>query len=509
MKTILISILLLFVIPVKSQTYLLNKNLIEMDRKDFLGCEKEVLDVEESLEFKLGTGDLAASFNDIKDEKPRSHEYLEKLKDSLTKDSLNFKFMFEIGNYYDNIEDKNNSNKYYKAALEHIDVKFFENDSASFYGTRGLVKFKLGMQGYIEDTEKALSLNPNEEASLALYPTFLISNNNYEKAKAFAINRLNNNAPFPETAILYLFIINGIEHFTEFMSMDPSYKKEISQKNFKELIDWSFIEIYCEKLNDKQVALKLNKLKFFFNLFAQVTLFDKNEKGKILFDFSDKEKKQIKELERWLVNCLKHKTLNEYTAYKCLGFINFCLEDAEAAIDYYQKAIQVFPKNKVKHMDNSNEAYTNLLFIYKYLDNKTGYENLLLKKIEDPKVKSISDYINLSKFYLLENQIEKTRFYINEAEKINPRQFDIYRLKAHADFVEQTDVMMEGFYMNKASRLAKTDDDYYRLYLQDAIYDMFNNKPNEAFNKLSIIKRNREDCETCERLITTYFKIEN
>lgn len=510
MKTLYFLILLLVGHPAKSQSYLLNNKLINHDKKDFLGCKKEILDVEESFSFNLSTGDLAASFNDIKDEKPISPEHLEKLKDCLTKDSLNSKLLFDIGNYYDRIHDKNNSNNYYKAALKHIDVKFFENDSASFYGNRGYLKFKLGMQGYIEDTEKALSLNPNKEASLGLYLTSLLSNNNFEKAKAFAINRLNNNEPFPETYIVYLILINSIEHFTKFTSIDPTYKKEISQRHFNELIDWSFIEIYCEKLNDKQAALKLNKLKFFFNLIVKVTLFDKNKNGKILFDFSKDEKKQIKKLERWLVNSLKHNTLNRYTAYKCLGLINFfCLEDAEAATNYYQKAIQVFPINKRKGEFNLDEAYTNLLSIYNYLDNKTGYENLLLKKIEDPKVKSISDYINLSKFYLLENQIEKTRFYINEAEKINPHQFDIYRLKAHADFVEETDIIMEGYYMNKASRLAKTDHDYYRLYLQGAIYDMFNNKPNEAFNRLSTIKKNRKDCKTCDRLITTYFKIDN
>jgi hypothetical protein len=160
-------------------------------------------------------------------------------------------------------------------------------------------------------------------------------------------------------------------------------------------------------------------------------------------------------------------------------------------------------------MFNTDEAYTSLLFICNYFDQKTSFENVLLKKIADSNVKSISDYICLSKFYLLENQIEKTRFYINEAEKINPHQFDIYRLKAHADFVEETDIILEVFYMRKASRLAKTDDDNYRLYLQGAIYDMFNNKPNDAFNKFSIIKKNREDCETCDRLISKYFKIEN
>ncbi|GAA4963006.1 hypothetical protein [Algibacter aquimarinus] len=510
MKQILISIFILFVIPVKSQTYQLNKNLIDRDKKDFLGCKKEVLDVEESFTFNLSTGDLAASFNDVKDEKSISPEYLEKLKDSLTKDSLNSKLLFDIGNYYDRIHDKNNSNNYYKAALEQIDVKLFESDSALFYGTRGYLKFKLGMQGYIEDAKKALNLNPNEEASLGLYLTSLLSNNNYEKAKKFTINRLNNNESFPEISILYLIIINSIEHFSKYMSMDPTYKKEISQRHFNKLIDWSSIEIYCNKLNDKQAALKLNKLKFFFNLIVKVTLFDKNESGKILFNFSENEKKQIKKLERWLVSSLKHKTLNPYTAYKCLGLINFfCFEDAEVATNYYQKAIQIFPINKKKGEFNLDEVYTNLLSIYSYLDNKTEYENLLLKKIEDPEVKSISDYINLSKFYFLENQIEKTRFYINEAEKINSHQFDIYRLKAHADFVEETDIILEGYYMNKASRLAKTDYDYYRLYLQYAIYDMFNNKPNEAFNRLSIIKKNSEDCKTCDRLITTYFKIDN
>jgi hypothetical protein len=504
-ETHLISILLLFVIPVKSQTYLLNRDLIDRDRKDFLGCEKELFDFNE-IEFTLSTSDLAASFDDIKDEKPKTPEYLEKLKDSLSKDSLNSKFLFEIGNYYDRIEDKTNSNKNYKAALNHIDIKFFENDSASFYGTRGLVKFKLGMQGFIEDTEKALSLNPNEEISLNFYPLYLFSNQDYKKAKAYCINRLNNNEPYPEFTIFYLILINGMEHFTKLTSLDPSSKKEIIQKHFKELIDWSSIEMYYAKINNKQVALKLKKLKMFINLFAKLLLFDKNEKGKIPFEFSETEKKQMKALESWLINCLKHKTLNEYTAYKCLGFINFCLEEEIAAITYYQNAIQVFPKNKTKKMFNTDEAYSNLLFIYKHLDKNTNYENLLLKKIEDPKVKSISDYINLSKFYLLKNQIEKTRFYISEAEKINPDQFDIYRLKAHADFVEGTDIILEGFYMNKALRLAKNDNDYYRIYLQGAIYDMYNNKPNVAFNKLSIIKNNREDCETCDRLISMYFR---
>jgi tetratricopeptide (TPR) repeat protein len=509
MKTIIFFILILVTIPVKSQSYLLNNQLIEQDKTSFLGCKKEVFDLEQSFSFNLSSNDLAASFDDIKDEKPRTPEYLEQLKDSISNDSLNFKLLFEIGEYYDRIEDKTNSKKYYKAALKHIDVKFFKNDSATFYGNRSLVKLKLGMPAFIQDAEKALFLNPIEETALFSYPVFLLSNNENEKAKSFVINGLNNNAPYPESAILFLMTINGIEHIKDVITTDPSTKNGLRQKHFKELVDWSSVEIYYEKLNDKQVASKIDHLKLFWNLFLKIGLFDKNENGKILFDFSDKEKKQIKKMERWLLNSLKNKTLNEYTVYKCLGLINFCLEDMKHAIAYYQKAIQVFSKHKPKYMFNTDEAYTSLLFICDYFDQKTNFETILLKKIADSKVKSISDYVCLSKFYLLEENIEKAQFYLEAAEKMNPENFDIYRLKSHLSYVTGTEIILEGFYMRKASRLAKTDDDNYRLYLQSAIYDIINNRPNDAFNKLNSIKRNRVDCETCDRLISKYFKIKN
>lgn len=507
MKLCLIIILLIIAIPVNSQTYLLNKNLIERDRKDFLGCKSEVFNTEKSISYNLGTGDLKSSFSEIEDDIPRSIEYLEKLKDSLSSNPLDFILLRKIGDYYNNVEDKNNSHTYYKRALEQIDISFFDDDSAAFLGARSFLKFELDLPGFIEDAEKALSLNPNETISLSFYPLYLISNREYEKAKTFLINALDNNPP-NEAPILFLAFINFIERFEELFAAnkDPSLKKELKEKHYEELIDWSPVQKYFSKINHRQTKVNLERLLHFYNLFGKILFFDENDKGKLNFDFSPIEKKQISELKNWLLSSLENKTLNEYTANKCLGFVSLCLQDEDSAIDFYQKALQVFPENKPKTALDPNEVYLILLFIYREFDKSYDYENLLLKKISEQRFKSISDYLNLSKFYILEDQIEKARFYIEEAEKIDSRNFDVCRLKAHIGFVDGTEIILEGFYMDKAFRFIKNDDDAYLFYLQSAIYNMFNNKAIEAYDMLNIINENKENCETCDRLLKTYFK---
>ncbi|UKM65941.1 tetratricopeptide repeat protein [Flavobacteriaceae bacterium GSB9] len=514
MKTFLFIVLLLISTPVKGQTYALNKHLIDRDKNDFLGCKKEVFDFKVQLSFSVGTSDLTSSITAIKDEEPKNDEYLEKLKDSLSKDSLNFKLLYKIGKFYDKIGAENNSKAYYKEALEHINIKFFDSDSASFYGTRSLLKAKLGIKkGFIEDAEKALLLNPNEYHSLFTYPMYLASKGEYEKAKTILTNSLTNNTLYPELGIFLLITINTTKYLEEFKQLDdnPSLKQKLKQKHYKTLIDWSSIRNHYEKLNHKQAAINLDKLLNFYNLFFRCGFFDLDENGQILFDFSRDEKKDLKALERWLKQSLKHKTLNAYTAYKHLGLINFYLEDDDKAIDYYQKAIDIFSRNKTKLIAEPNDAYLTLLSIYKFLDKKTEYENLLLRKISDPRARTFSDYINLSKFYILEDDIEKVRFYIEEAEKIDSKNFDIYRLKAHASYMENTKIIMENYYLSKAFRTTKNEQDAYKLILQWAIYDMFNNHPRLAYGKLITIKNKikKGDCETCDRLITTYFNIEN
>ncbi|MCM8569368.1 hypothetical protein NE848_08255 [Gramella jeungdoensis] len=510
MKLYFIIILIIMASPVKSQTYLLKKDLIERDRKDFLGCIKEVFDTEESISFNLGTGDLKSSLIEIENDTPVSTEYLDKLKDSLSRNPSDFKLLMEIGEYYYNIEDKNNSKKYYSRALEHLEASHSDEDLASFYCNRSIIKSKLGIQGFVEDAEKALSLNPNEVTTLSFYPMYLISKREFDKAKTFLENSLVEDRPVPESSIMFLALINLLEHSEEIYKAynDPGLNEEFKQTHYEELIDWSSVRIYLPKLKDGQTRENLERLLNFYNLLAKVLFSDKNEKGQIIFTFSQIEIKQIKELKSWLISSLDNKTLNKYTAYKCLGIISFCLGDEENAIVYYQKALHSFPKNKPKTVFNPDEAYAILLFFYRQFGKNTDYENLLLKKISGARIKNISDYINLSKFYITEDQIEKARFYINEAEKINSENFDVCRLKAHLGYIEGTEIIREGLYMNKAFRFIKDDDDAYRFYLQSAIYHMLNEDPKEAFNNLITIKENRENCETCDRLLTEYFKIE-
>ena len=506
MKLFLV-IVFFVVIPVKSQTYLLKQDLIERDKQDFLGCKKEVFD-ETTFSFSLSSGDLASSLDAIEDEEPIN---LEKLKDSLAKDSLNFKTLLLIGEYYYDIQDKSNSHKYYNKALENINIKVFDNDSSSFYSTRSIVRFKIGRKGFIEDAELALSLDPNELISLHFYPIFLMSNAEFKKAKSILVNSLNNKISNPETWILYLVIINTMEISIELgkISGEPNRKNELIKKNYEDLFDWSPIRTHYDKLKDKQIALKLDRFLSLQSIILKMTLFEKNENDQIIFNFTRKEKRQIEKLEDWLKHAIKNRTLNEYTAYKCLGLVNFFLEDKEDAINYYQKAIQVYPRNKPNEIFDPTDVYTNLLFLYKYFDKNREYENLLLKKIADPQLKSFGDYINLSKFYLLEGDIEKARLYLEVAENIDPENFDVYRLKAHLGYIDRTEFIMEGFYLMKASRVIKNNSEFYRLFLQGAIYDMINDHPEEAYRKLSIIKENIKDCETCDRLLSTYFIIED
>ncbi|WP_370479009.1 hypothetical protein [Tamlana flava] len=511
MKTIVIFILSLITIPSIGQTYRLNKDLIERDRKDFLGCIEELFEIGGEFSFSLSVGDLYPSLDDIEHEHPSTPEYLETLKDSLSRDSLNFHLLSKIGNYYENIKEQDNANKFFNKALKNIDVHFFENDSARYFGNRSILRFKLGKDGFIEDAEKALSLNPNEMNAFSTYTLHLFSIGNYNKVKSININSLNANNPQPEVPIFSLILVNAVEKMFELRPKldDPMVLTELKQTYYKELIDWTSIKSYYGKIKNKEVEEKIDKLTNFFNLFLKILVSNYNEKNPPVFYFNPSEIKEIKELENWLQQSFKNERLNEYTLNKCLGFINFCLDKRDLTIDYYKKAFEVFPENAPKTMFNPNEVYSNLLFMYKIFDRNSDYENLLLERINNQLLRELSDYINLIKLYSSKDQMEKVQFYMEEAEKINPNNFELLRLKAHVNFLKGTEIILEGFYLNKARRFMQNDSDNYLLFLQSAIYDIFNHKPEDAINKLNLIKENQPKCETCDRLIATYFNIEN
>jgi hypothetical protein len=496
-----------------SQTYEFKQKLKPKDRKEFLGLTQQIFDWKGQIEYGVSNFDATTKFSDIANQIKYNPEYLEKLKKILAKDTINPLNLQNIATYYENNGDKILSKKYFKKSLDNLSHKvMIKKDSAFYYSFRGLLKFNLEQEDGLLDIEKSLRINPNDSLSIVFYPIFLIQKGKFVEARKICSDAIVKKSKNPSLPFTFYFLSLVFENLNTIM--DPSKKSENQKKSYTELLDYKSIFYYADLYKDNTQIQNTKKMSEVFGLLVRISQFEQDKKNmnRLIMNFKPEELKRIRELQLEFTTLLKTKKLNPFSANKSLCILNFLLGQDEKAIANAKVAISIFPDSKRTKDFNTEGMYGMLTSLYYYKKDNLNFEKTLLEKIEKTKetFKNPSDYLEMSNFYLKQNNLRKADEWIEKAKQLEPNNFEILRLYAHVKFMDNL-FSLTQYYIEQASKQIKNEDENYDLNLQYAAYLILQEKENTAKFAFETIENCRklikEKCVLCDELQEKYIKV--
>lgn len=509
MEKPLFSILFLFTfLAGHAQTYEVKKTFTAEERNGFLGKTKEIFNYDAQVSYNISTNDGQPSFSKMSDSPKYDQKYLDENLKALKKEPLHPIFNNNLANYYNDKGEKILAAAHYKTSLENLSLKALKKDSAYFYSFRAILKSNLGAEGSLADFERALKKNPSDSIATHFYPLFLIQSGRFDDAKKISRNALDKKGnTMPEAPFCFLMMANGFEKYQSIFSgdIDPALKEKFLKTDYDQIIDFAVLDKYAKMYEKNQAVQNLRKCSEIMAILLKFSVFDKKDNW-IEFAFTASEIQKIKNLENWFTEASASKKINEYTANKSLGFINLVLNQKETAIQQYQKALEVFPKSKQNRQFNPAECYDLLITLNILLEDKANLKKAIENKIasEPEGSKSCFDHITLSRYYLLNGQIEEAEAWCKKAQAIDSKDFATFQLLSHFNFLGGRNYFCK-FYGEEASKYIKSDNDYFKLNMQFVIYHILNGEADAAMQNIAIgEKLEKNSCELCDELKSKY-----
>ncbi len=518
-RLFIITLLVLFSIHnICAQTYELKKTITPDDKKELLNLSKELFEINVDFSYSITSKDAATSFSEMSDGLIYNEDYLKKNQKELLNDSLNPVLFNNIGNYYSSAKKVDLANHFFQQSynhLKHLPSSYLKNDSAFYYSFRGILKMNLGMENEnaIEDIKKAMEINPNDSIALAFYPYFLISSGKFEDARKLCTASLNTKSKHSTFWYIMLVMTDAFEGFQSFVAEieeDEKLKIKYRSIDYNKLIDFKLINKYADKYKEDVVIQNARTMADLLALLPKVYLFERIDDFEIVFEFTSKEAKKIKSIEKGLMASSADKTMNEYTLNKNFGYVYFMLDDLDKSIDYFNKAIELFPIDKQDNYFTSADSYNALLTIHLAKKDTLNFQKTLEEKIkvEPNGTKSVIDIFLLANLYFKLNELDSAQKWCKKATKVDAKHFETLRLLAHLDFVKGFNSMAQ-YYLDEAIKHGQSMYDQYLIAMQYAIYYIHNGADaNSAYNYIKIAKESLEgnDCELCDTLIENYIK---
>lgn len=452
------------------------------------------------------------------DEKQNKNSSLEKLEKTLSKDSLNPSILYLIGNYYSEKGSLTIANSYFKKAYDNINHGYTGKDSSEYYSFKGILEYNLKYENAFNDFEKSLSINPNDQLTLLYYPAFLLSLGRFMDIKKLSINALehkNTNPVLPYLFLIYSVIGESGQSIKTEIDENVNKKVEYRKRDFNQLYDFSLIEKYSKsskKINEMKNARIMADI---CALFFKCMVFETHDNGELILEYTQNDLKRLEELKEWLYEASKKNKMNKYTLNKNLGYVNYMLNNTEACIANFTKALEIFPWAKRNSNFSPNDSFDALLAIYYFKNDTTNYRMTIQKKIasEAPNIKSAVDYRNLAFNYFSSGQLEKAEKWSKKAREIDSNDVETLRLLAHLYFLNGM-AFMTDYYFDDLAKIVNNPYQGYEFWIQLAIYQIFNANAGAAIEKINMarqafsdhFRRNRK-CDLCDKLISNYIKI--
>lgn len=507
MKRLLFVLILFMPFLMYGQHGITTTSLTDKSKKELLALSKDLYNAEVNMSLNINLKDIQSTFEKMSDSEKYDKDHLNELLQKMGNDTLNTIHLNNIANYYSKNNDAELAHQYYAKALENIDLKYFNNDSAFYYSLRGLLKAQLNDTTAVSDFSRSVEINPNDSIAMYFYPLILISNQAYDEARELTKTLFNSHVENPSLPYFYLTlseVYQSFHHVIDLINKDEDAKKTLVKENYNELINYSLLDEFLMK-NKDNVAIENSRLMAdLLGLFYKIFLFEQDENNKFVFNYTAYEKDKIREIIKLVNKLKKQKKLNNYTANKSLGYAYYMLEDWGNSIDYFEKAIDVFPIDKKDEHFNSTDCYDAITSICFQQSDTINFRKALIAKMknEADKENTIDALTQLAFDYYRSDDMENAEKYCLEIRAIDFDNFDALRLLSQLNFVKGAQYLAQ-FHGESAGRHVRNDYDNYSLIMQFAIYQIYNGDFETANNNIEIAKdiKGEEGCELCDQLL--------
>jgi tetratricopeptide (TPR) repeat protein len=150
----------------------------------------------------------------------------------------------------------------------------------------------------------------------------------------------------------------------------------------------------------------------------------------MVLNYTNFEKTKIREIIATITELGKQKKLNNYTVNKCLGYAYFMIGERGLSLNYFNKAIELFPNEKRDAYFSPSECYDAIATIHFQQSDTINFKKALQSKIavEPKKINTINALTQLAFLSYLENDLPNAETYCKEIRTIDANNFDALRL---------------------------------------------------------------------------------
>jgi len=323
-------------------------------------------------------------------------------------------------------------------------------DSASYYSYRGILKLNLEENG-LPDIERALAINRTDSIAMVFYPMFLIQTQRYADARKVLINAISDPA-YMKYSYFFLYLTD----FYEVLSTLPPEKGALLKALKKINISTATNKDY-DKYIDKQDP-EYYRIKQMAELFYCIMKFGPGTDDKNFIP-DPADVKFINAKEEYFKSLIGDKKSNAYGVYASLGTIAFLKKSYSQSLSYYEKALEVFPKDKEGFRFNTLEIYSNMATAY-HQDKK--FDKIAAPLNQKLHVKAISEeerkstYLNLACLSFETGNYDQASDFTRQALELGEN-FETDILMSHISLKQESIVLSER-YREKAMKLMTEAD---------------------------------------------------
>ncbi len=452
----------------------------------------KLLEPHTDMTFSFGTEELKNKVPDLNIEIPELKDTVELL-DKLKGNYDDWNTFYEIGKLYDRFGMEKQAFDYYTSAYNLITVEIQKDSiNAKYFSDMGSLYMNINNSQYaFAYYKQAYELNPKDTAASNFLPMYYIFTDDSKTAKTIIDQNLKDNPKHMNSYIWYvtMMILNKFK--------DDVNPADIQNKNVEDIFDLNLVKTASEKYkNDARfpVLYNLSKLMAMFAKYAMVS----DDMKKMVVSKNDNN--ELKKLQKFFNKQIAaNKFKNKYILYKALGFSYIMQKNTTKAIENFELAMNLWPKDKL-----SQDYYILFSTHYFLIGDTLKALEVVNEKIEkDTKMNALTpkDYVLKGNVFLnSKNNVEAKKAY-ESALQLNLRTKDAYLGLAGLELLENK-LMESNNFINKAYDL---DKEYYLSYALFGVITLMADDKQKAKDALNKAKELKPDNEEIKELYKVFF----
>lgn len=453
----------------------------------------ELLRPHSNMTFSFSTSELKNEVPDLKVVVPNLGDTI-KYVDELKGTYEDWNTFYKIGMLYQRFNMEKQAFDYYTSAYNLIAAQIKQDSlNSKYFADMGELYQSINNGQYAFAYYKmAYELNPEDTSAINVLPMYFINSGDSESAKLIIDKQLKKDSKHINSYI-WDVTMNILGEFRKNHKPD-----ELLAKSIDEIFDLQRIKSASEAYKSDPRFPVLYNVSRLFAIFVKYAL--------IADDFKDikitkNDNAELKKLQKFFTKTVSGKKFkNKYILYKSLGFINILQKNNTKAIENFEKAMNLWPKDEL-----SQDYY--ILFSTQYFivsDTLKALEVVNNKIANDKKLYLLNpdDYVLKGNVYLSSQEYTEAKNAYEEAIKFNIKTKDAYLGLAVLE-IQDNKLMESNNYINKAYDL---DKEYYMSYTLFGIITLMADDKEQAKNALSKAKELKPDDKDIQELYEVFFE---